>query len=89
MKPLKYHNVMEEQVERVFDSMKADFDCCTCDVCRCDMIAFALNNVRPKYVVTPSGELIGRVDSVSSQNSSDIVAALTKASMIISKNPRH
>ena len=84
-----YHNVMEEIVEQVYDEMIDEFPCCTCQSCRCDMVALALNNVRPKYVVTHSGELIGRVDSTTGQNRSDVVAALTKASIVISKNPRH
>lgn len=43
-------NLMEEIVLQNVDSVMASQGCCTCDVCRTDVIAYALNHLPPHYV---------------------------------------
>ena len=64
-------------------------DCCTCDDCRNDMIAYALNQLPPKYVATRKGEVYSKTFILRNQHRTDIMAALTKAAKIVKENPRH
>ncbi len=43
MKNRLYKNVMEDLVEFRFDEIQSTLDCCTCEHCRNDIIAYALN----------------------------------------------
>lgn len=84
-----YRNVMEILLEELFDKMKDQLDCCTCEECRSDIIALALNQLPPHYVRTPKGELLSKLDQLSSQNSTDALAALTQAVEKVKASPRH
>ena len=81
MKNRLYKNVMEDLVEFRFDEIQSTLDCCTCEHCRNDIIAYALNLLPQKYVVSDKGAV--------AQHSSDIMAALTKGAEIVKKSPRH
>lgn len=87
---MRLHNIMEEKVIDVINhlmSEKEDF--CTCERCKLDAIALALNEIQPKYVVTNKGELFGRIDLMTSQYDADIVKEVTKAIEVVKKSPRH
>ena len=51
----KYENIMEAIVEEELAVMAPELECCTCEQCRNDMAAWALNQLPPKYVVTQAG----------------------------------
>ena len=84
-----YKNVMEDLIEEEFDSLQPTLDCCTCDACRSDMIAYALNQLPPKYVATRKGEVYSKTFILRNQHRTDIMAALTKAASVVKANPRH
>ena len=84
-----YKNVMELLVEEQFDKMAGSLDCCTCDACRNDIIAFALNQLPPKYVATDKGEVYSKTFSLRSQHLADIMTAITKGANLVRKHPRH
>ena len=85
-----YHNAMEELVEEEFDRSKKSLDCCQCDRCRNDIIAYALNKLPTKYVVTHEGALYSKVDTVVHvQLQTDIISALTQGAGIVKASPRH
>lgn len=44
-------NLMENLVLEQMDSVIRRFNCCSCDKCRCDIAAYALNQLPPKYIV--------------------------------------
>ena len=45
-----YQNVMEILVEQMYSSIESTLDCCACPLCKADIIAYALNQLPPKYV---------------------------------------
>lgn len=80
---------MEDIVERKLDVMLPQLNCCNCDICRTDILCYALNRLHPKYVATTQGELLSRIDSLSSSFDISIVTEITNAAEIIKKHPRH
>jgi len=84
-------NYMEEVVDSTLDEILAHHadDICTCERCRLDVMALALNHLPPKYVVTDMGYIYTRVNELESQFKADITVAVTNAIKIIRKNPRH
>ena len=87
---LELRNYMEDMVERKMpDVLKTMQGICLCDRCRLDILAFALNNSPPKYVVTPKGKMYAKLSVLQGQFEVDVVRAITDAAMTISKNPRH
>ncbi|MGN0554190.1 MAG: late competence development ComFB family protein [Oscillospiraceae bacterium] len=82
-------NIMEEIISEKLDLQLKDCDCCKCNDCRHDMLAYALNIVPPKYVNSAKGELFGRINSTKLQNSVDIDIAIAKAISIVSASPNH
>lgn len=84
-----YRNVMELLLEELFDKMKDQMDCCTCEDCRGDIIALALNQLPPHYVRTPKGEMLTKLNQLAPQNSADALAALAKAVEKVKASPRH
>ena len=81
--------IMEGIVKEKVDSILEKTDCCKCDVCKQDMLAFALNMLEPKYVNSNAGELFGKLDSSRIQNMIDIDIAVAKAIATVSSSPRH
>jgi len=88
MAPL-YKNIMEDLVEEKYDKMQSTLSFCTCPQCRADAIAYALNQLPPKYVVTPKGEIYSKTYALSVQHDADITSALAAAVTQIAEHPRH
>ncbi|AFV11581.1 late competence development protein ComFB [Thermacetogenium phaeum DSM 12270] len=87
---LRLVNVMEILVEETIeDIMKSHPDFCTCERCRYDVAAIALNKLPPSYVVTMEGEAILRANSLKQQVRVDLIRAVTEAMIIVGKNPHH
>ncbi|MCI8406454.1 MAG: late competence development ComFB family protein [Oscillospiraceae bacterium] len=84
-----YKNVMEDLVEEQFDKIQKTLQCCTCEYCRSDIIAHALNHLPGKYVVTPRGEIYSKTYALGLQHGTDITAALTAAANVVREHPRH
>ncbi len=84
-----YKNVMEDIVESKMNQMLESLGCCTCEQCRNDIIAYALNHLPPKYVVTAQGEVYSKLYTLSVQHDADIMAALTQGANLVANNPRH
>ena len=62
---------------------------CTCEACRNDIIAYALNQLPPKYVATRKGEVYSKTFILRNQHYADIMAALAKGAKVVSDHPRH
>lgn len=84
-----YQNMMETMVEDTLDILLPELDCCTCEHCRNDMVAYALNHLPPRYVVTRSGGVISKADTMRIQHMTDIRTALVRAAQIVKEHPRH
>ena len=84
-----YQNVMESFVEEELDRMGDILGCCLCEQCRNDVAAYALNHVPSRYVVTKSGGIISKADSLRTQHLTDVRTALLQAAQVIKETPRH
>lgn len=84
-----YKNVMEDIVEQKYDEVKDALGCCTCEQCKSDLIAYVLNQLPPKYVMTQEGSLYTKLTLVRKQYQVDVISALTQAAEIIRQHPRH
>lgn len=80
---------MEDVVSQKLDEMLPGIDMCKCDKCRMDVLAYALNLLSPRYVVTEKGDLYSRVSEFTAQFEIDVEVALTEAIKVVSKNPKH
>lgn len=85
-----YYNAMESLVEEAYDKLRDKLDCCTCEQCRNDIIAYALNQLPPKYVVTIQGAMYSKANStMKTQPGADIIAALTAGANLVRTRSRH
>lgn len=82
-------NYMEEIVFAQIKEILEDVNMCTCEKCIYDVAAIALNDLPPKYIVTEKGELYSKVASLRQQFEVDIIAAVTKAAVLVKRKPRH
>ncbi len=87
---MKLHNLMEKCVADVMDEILVDCGhICTCEKCKLDIMAIALNNLAPKYVVTKEGLLYAKLDRLSQQLDVDLAKEIIKAAEIVKNNPHH
>ncbi len=84
-------NYMEEAAKRALEELlneppyqSASFS----DKIKMDILAFALNHLPPRYVVTEKGHLYTRVDELKQQFRTDIIVELSKAIQHVQANPR-
>ena len=87
---MKLHNLMEDEVLIIVNRLMDDVDdMCTCEKCRMDVTAIALNNLPTKYVVTEKGELYSKLDTMNYQFEADIIKEVTKAIEKVKESPQH
>jgi competence protein ComFB len=82
-------NYMEEIVFSQLKEVLDDINACTCEKCILDVAAIALNDLPPKYIVTEKGELYSKIGSLKQQFEVDVIAAITKAAVLVKRRPRH
>ena len=86
---IEYHNLMEDIVlQEVDDIMRSGGGCC-CDICKTDVIAYALNHLPPHYVATHKGGMMVKLQSYQTQSHADVIAALCEGGQLVARNPRH
>lgn len=84
-------NFMEEAVKRSFDELLQDQNYSTLQLdekMKMDILAYSLNHLPPRYVVTEKGHLYTRVDELKQQFQTDILVELSKAIKLVKANPR-
>lgn len=79
-------NVMETLVLRHLDAAIKRFNVCSCDRCRCDVAAYALNHLPPRYAIATSEKLAQLEREVPL---SAVTDALIKAVIQVRSTPRH
>ncbi|MCL2221668.1 MAG: late competence development ComFB family protein [Oscillospiraceae bacterium] len=87
MKQLR--NFTEGAVELILDRYFQEAEVCHCDICRLDVTAIMLNNLKQKYVVTDKGELYAQLDDFDPQYKVDFITIMSQAAKIVNKSPRH
>lgn len=89
---MELYNYMEDIVKDAVEALLAEKEnenICKCQKCKLDMVAWALNRLPPKYVVTSKGRIFTRLQQVEIQSRADVEREITKAKLHISKNPQH
>jgi Late competence development protein ComFB. len=86
---LALKNYMEDVVLNAIDDILKDINMCKCEKCRMDVAAKALNDLPPQYVVTEKGEAYSKIKQLQTQFEVDVIAAITKAAILVKRNPRH
>ncbi len=84
-------NFMEETVRRSLDEMLMEpnyRDLQLDEKAKLDVLAYALNHLPPKYVVTERGHLFTRVEEMRQQFRTDILVELSKAIEKVRSNPQ-
>ena len=79
-------NIMEHLVLKNVDSVIQRFNVCSCDHCRCDICAYALNILPPRYIVAKP-ESIARAENEIPKKM--VVDALIKAVIRVRAHPHH
>lgn len=84
-------NYMEILVDNVVDGVleKSYDDLCRCEICRLDVMAIALNNLKPMYYVGLKGEVYNKLKLLEAQFKLSVIQEVVKAAEQVRKNPRH
>lgn len=86
-------NYMEEVVKsyifKILDSDPGYAGICRCEQCIDDIMAKALNNVKPYYITTKKGEVYAEYSSLETQNHAEIITEVVKAIDFVSKHKNH
>ena len=80
------HNLVEARVVSTYDTLRPQFpDFCGCEICRGDVLVFALNRLQARYVATAEGQVMTELalDSEQSRVNVDVMVmeGLRKVSM--------
>lgn len=86
---MEIKNYTEVLVSNKINELIAKNGVCDCERCKADITAIALNNLKPKYVVSEKGECYAKLSLFENQLSIDVISSITKGIDIVSKNPRH
>lgn len=79
-------NLMEAFVEKRLDAALKKFKCCTCDRCRKDVLAIALNKLPPLYVIEADPDIR---DLHERERAAQVATALVQAILAIKAHPSH
>ena len=83
-------NYMEIIVEDILEDMLENADLkCKCEVCKDDIKAMTLNNLKPIYVATEKGVLYTRLKEFSLQFKADVVQEILSSIKKVNNNPSH
>ncbi len=80
---------MEDAVANAIVDLHKIYDFCYCEQCRLDILALALNQLPPRYVVTDLGDTYSRADMLETQKEIDILGAVLNAVEVVRQHPRH
>ncbi|MBE6072230.1 MAG: competence protein [Clostridium butyricum] len=82
-------NYMEIWVREYMDELLEQSNCCSCEKCKRDIFALALNNLKPYYVTTDKGRVMAKLANAENQFETDIFIEITKAINKVQENPSH
>lgn len=81
-------NVTERLVINRLEIALKKMNCCRCDRCKKDIVALALNNLKPHYAVGTVSEIETLVAADESYGL-EVTSAILKAILNVRKSPRH
>lgn len=87
---MKVLNLMESVVSEVLDVQMNHLQMnCTCEQCKNDVLAIALNALPTRYVSSTRGQTIQRAKLMDEQTLADVLREISKAASIVSNKPSH
>jgi competence protein ComFB len=82
-------NVVEEIVTREYEKMRPGMSgFCGCEACRDDVLVYALNRVKPRYVSQLMGEVVTNVSMSQDQAVADVTVGLVEGFRRVQASPR-
>lgn len=84
-----FYNIMEKIVQEKAVKYMKQFGNCTCRRCEADTIALALSKLPPKYVVVMADSISPLLNFYEDHYAGQIIVEITKACIVVNKNPRH
>ncbi len=82
-------NLQEDAVRREYEMLKQTIPgFCGCDVCRDDVMVYALNRLSPRYVAQRTGEVLTQVSLGSDQPKADVSVVILDALQRVHSEPR-
>ncbi|MBA2626934.1 MAG: late competence development ComFB family protein [Gemmatimonadales bacterium] len=82
-------NVVEDHVAASYDVMRAHYpDFCGCDICRGDVLVYALNRIPARYVGTLEGSVVTEFILDKDQSRASIDVTLMDGFRKIARAPR-
>jgi competence protein ComFB len=82
-------NKVEEHVIEAYDSLRVHFPAfCGCEVCKADVLVFALNRLPARYVSTLEGTVITELSLDRQQNRATIEVAVMDGFRRVAQSPR-
>jgi competence protein ComFB len=83
------HNLIETHAAEAYDHIVPHFpDFCGCDVCRLDVLVYALNRLPPRYVVGREGTVVTDVNLDKDQSRAVIDVAIMEGVRKVTLAPR-
>lgn len=89
MESMVVKNINELLVQERMEEILKRRNVCHCEQCQGDIMAYALNQLPPRYVNSEPGALFKKLEATDSQSVMDIDVAISKAIEVIKKHPRH
>ena len=82
-------NVMERLVIRGFDELLPSVpELCRCQMCREDVLVYALNRLPPHYTSTLKGEVVSNLELGAGQGSVNTMVVLMEGMRMVAASPR-
>lgn len=82
-------NLVEEHVISAYEQLRSHFpEFCGCDVCRGDVLVYALNRLPARYVASRSGSIITELNLDRDQSRAQIEVMLMEAFAVVGRTPR-
>lgn len=82
-------NVAEDLVRRTYDELLPSAeDPCNCELCREDVMVYALNRLPPHYVATLRGEVLTKLEMHGDQGRADASIAIMEGFRQVGAAPR-
>lgn len=85
-------NYTEKVVSEYLDKVLSDSvysSVCRCEQCRDDIMAKVLNNMKPFYITTKTGEVFAEYSKLEVQHQAELIKEVIRAIQFVSANPNH
>lgn len=82
-------NVVEDVVAMSYSELLPTVpNACACEICREDVMVFALNRLQPYYVATLKGEVLSKLHMGADQGRADVAVSILEGIRHVKASPR-